>query len=64
MIKKAKKIGSEKGLFAEPNKKLGKKISEDMVKCILVFFSISIFKHHRYHKIGFQNFASYAQNGV
>ena len=39
MIKKAKKLESEKGLFAEPNKKLGKKISEDMVKCILVFLA-------------------------
>ena len=38
MIKKARKLKSEKGLLAEPNKKLGKKISEDMVKCILDFY--------------------------
>ena len=38
MIKKARKLKSEKGLLAEPNKKLGKKVSEDMVKCILDFY--------------------------
>ena len=38
MIKKARKLKSEKGLLAEPNKKLGKKISEDMLKCILDFY--------------------------
>ena len=35
IIKKARKLKSEKGLLAEPNKKLGKKISEDMVKCFI-----------------------------
>ena len=35
MIKKVRKLKSQKGLLAEPNKKLGKKISEDIVKCIL-----------------------------
>ena len=35
MIKKARKLKSEKGLLAEPNKILGKKISEAMLKCIL-----------------------------
>ena len=38
MIKKARKLKSEKGILAKPNKKLGKKISEDMVKCILDFY--------------------------
>ena len=38
MIKKARKLKSEKGILAEPNKKLDKKISEDMVKCIVVFY--------------------------
>ena len=38
MIKKARKLKSETGLLAEPNKNLGKKISEDMVKCILDFY--------------------------
>ena len=38
VIKKAIKLKSEKGILAEPNKKLGKKISEDMVKCILGFY--------------------------
>ena len=38
MIKKARKLKSEKGILAEPNKKLGRKISEDMVKYILDFY--------------------------
>ena len=38
MIKKARKLKSEKGLLAEPNKILGKKISEAMLKCILDFY--------------------------
>ena len=38
MIKKARKLKSEKGPLAEPNKKLGKKISDDMVKSILDFY--------------------------
>ena len=38
MIKKTRKLKSKKGLLAEPNKRLGKKISEDTVKCILDFY--------------------------
>ena len=34
MIKMARKLKREKGLLAEPKKKLGKKFFEDMVKCI------------------------------
>ena len=38
MIKKARKLKGEKGILAEPNKKLDKNFFEDMVKCILDFY--------------------------
>ena len=38
MIKKGRKVKNEKCILAEPNKMQGKKISEDMVDCIIDFY--------------------------
>ena len=61
MIKKERKMKNEKSILAEPNKMQGKKISEDMVECIIDFY-----QSDKYSRCcpGKKEFVSVTINGV